>query len=134
MDTDTPQTAPARPPNTPIQIAAVVAAVLALALSSIALGGALTDDDGGPAGPVVELGEMFIEGDLEIDAGSTITVVNAGAITHDLTVEGGPKTPSLNGRQQALLDVSELDRGSYTVYCSIEGHRAAGMEATLVVR
>jgi plastocyanin len=83
--------------------------------------------------PVVNLGEMFIEGDLKIKAGATIVVVNTGSLPDTLTIEGGPRTSDIAGDKAEELDTSKLAPGSYTVYCTIEGHRALGMEATLVV-
>jgi len=83
--------------------------------------------------PVVNLGEMFIDGDLQVPVGSILTVVNVGATQHDLSVETGPKTPLLKGGQAIELDVSTQSAGSYIVYCSVEGHRQSGMEAELVI-
>jgi hypothetical protein len=103
-----------------------------LVLGAVALGLVMTDDGGG-GNPTIELGEMYIEGDLTVDAGATVTVVNAGSVPHNLAVDGGPSTPDLNAAQAADLDLAALDPATYTVFCSIEGHRAAGMEAELVI-
>ncbi len=84
--------------------------------------------------PTINLGEMFIEGDLSIPAGKTLTIVNTGVATHNFTIDGGPRTPDINGGQATELDVASLAPGTYTGFCSIEGHRAAGMEAALVVK
>jgi len=67
----------------------------------------------------------------------TFVVQNAGKIPHDLAVKGpavtGPaKTPLISPGQNAKLTVS-LGTGSYTLYCSVPGHEAAGMKAELSV-
>jgi uncharacterized cupredoxin-like copper-binding protein len=85
----------------------------------------------------------------------TVTLTSEAAVEHDLVIEGaassGVSEPTeghshddeeptddlhvahaeAGGRAGALLLIKEP--GTYTVYCSIPGHRAAGMEATLVV-
>lgn len=84
----------------------------------------------------VELGDLFIEPDaLEVAAGDvTFAVTNSGATAHDLTVEElGVATPSIDGGGSATLEAGNLTAGDYTLYCSIPGHRAAGMEAALTV-
>jgi plastocyanin len=84
--------------------------------------------------PTIELGEMFIDGDLSIDRGTKLTVINRGAIPHNLSFEGGSlHTPDLNTDDAAELDVTSLEPATYRVFCTIEGHRGAGMEADLVV-
>jgi uncharacterized cupredoxin-like copper-binding protein len=67
----------------------------------------------------------------------TFDVTNAGKIGHDLVVSGpgvtgAAKTALLNPGQSAKLTVT-LAAGSYTLYCSVPGHRAAGMSAKLSV-
>ena len=67
----------------------------------------------------------------------TFAVKNVGKIQHDLVVsgpgvKGAAKTPLINAGQSAKLTVT-LGAGSYTLYCSVPGHRAAGMVAKLTV-
>jgi uncharacterized cupredoxin-like copper-binding protein len=67
----------------------------------------------------------------------TFEVQNAGKIQHDLVVSGpgvstNAKTPLISPGQTAKLTVT-LAAGSYTLYCSVPGHRAAGMSAKLTV-
>jgi hypothetical protein len=111
---------------------AVVLATAGFVLVALALAGLITDDDP-PTLPTIELGEMYISGDLAVDVDANVTVFNAGAVPHNLVVESGPKTPDLNSQEAAQLDLVAVPAGSYTVYCAIEGHRAAGMENTLVI-
>ena len=64
-------------------------------------------------------------------------VKNVGQSPHDLVIEGGTlthqvKTPTIQPGAQATLDVA-LAKGSYTLYCSIDGHRKLGMVAKLAV-
>jgi plastocyanin len=67
----------------------------------------------------------------------TFDVRNDGKIQHDLVVSGSgvkgtAKTPLINAGQSAKLTVT-LAAGTYTLYCSVPGHRAAGMVAKLTV-
>lgn len=80
------------------------------------------------------LSEFAIEGPTELAAGpTTFDVMNHGSVAHNLTVEEGSATPDLAAGEEATLDVGELSPGTYTIFCSIAGHREAGMEATLTV-
>ena len=60
----------------------------------------------------------------------TFVVKNVGKISHNLTVQGGKATPNINPGKTAKLTVT-LKKGSYTLYCSIPGHRQLGMVAKL---
>jgi uncharacterized cupredoxin-like copper-binding protein len=67
----------------------------------------------------------------------TFDVTNVGKIPHDLAIEGGKiagpsKTPTIAAGKTATLTVS-LEKGSYTLYCTIPGHRGLGMLAKLAV-
>jgi plastocyanin len=67
----------------------------------------------------------------------TFVVTNAGKIQHDLVVsgpgvKGTAKTPLIDAGQSGKLTVT-LATGTYTLYCSVPGHRAAGMVAKLTV-
>jgi uncharacterized cupredoxin-like copper-binding protein len=92
-----------------------------------------------PAGPTVPVSETEFKITLptaKVAAGKvTFAVKNDGKIAHDLVVSGkgvtgAAKTPLLSPGQSAKLTVT-LAAGSYTLYCSVPGHRAAGMVATL---
>jgi uncharacterized cupredoxin-like copper-binding protein len=71
-----------------------------------------------------------------LPAGSyTFDVENDGSAPHDLVVEGNgvdEKTPILNSGDSDSLTV-ELEPGTYELYCSIPGHKQAGMELKLTV-
>jgi uncharacterized cupredoxin-like copper-binding protein len=62
-------------------------------------------------------------------------VQNDGKIPHDLVVEGNgidEKTPLLDAGQSKTLSV-DLKPGTYDLYCSVPGHKEAGMDVKLTV-
>jgi plastocyanin len=79
----------------------------------------------------------FDQTDLTTKAGAvTINFDNPATLTHDVKVEdssgaelGGTDLVS-QGDATATVD---LQPGSYTFFCSVPGHREAGMEGTLTV-
>jgi len=65
----------------------------------------------------------------------TITMTNMSPLEHDVTVAQGSTvvgaTPPFRGGARTLA--LKLKPGTYTFYCSVPGHRQAGMEGTLTV-
>jgi uncharacterized cupredoxin-like copper-binding protein len=59
-------------------------------------------------------------------------VSNVGRIPHDLTIQGSKATPLISPGKSATLTVT-LKPGTYTLYCSVPGHRKLGMVAKLTV-
>ena len=117
-----------------------VFAVLTAALAGVAAFRAgATEGDGERSGPSeisseIELTEWAISGDLTVDPGDlTITLTNSGTMAHNLVFENGPRSVDVNPGDTVTLEVGELEPGTYTIYCDIAGHRAAGMEAFFVV-
>jgi plastocyanin len=75
----------------------------------------------------------------QVSAGDvTVEFLNRGEDAHDLRLRpptgtdtlGLPEVPSLG----MASDVFGLAKGDWTLYCSLEGHEALGMRATLRVR
>jgi plastocyanin len=76
----------------------------------------------------------FVEPPSTLPAGTTIVAIdNVGDAPHDLTFEGvdGAAVGARGG--QAEAGEVTLEPGTYTVYCSVSGHREAGMEFTVTV-
>ena len=68
----------------------------------------------------------------------TFTVKNIGSIEHDFAVEGAKgkmlaQVKAFASGKTIQVKV-KLDAGAYKVFCSIPGHREAGMEVGLTVR
>ncbi len=65
----------------------------------------------------------------------TITFANESPLEHNVTIAEGSKvlgaTPTFKGGSKTLT--LTLKPGTYTFYCSVPGHRQAGMEGTLTV-
>jgi uncharacterized cupredoxin-like copper-binding protein len=65
----------------------------------------------------------------------TFTLTNAAPLEHNLTIAQGSTvlgaTPTFTGGSKAVT--LNLKPGTYTFYCSVPGHRQAGMEGTLSV-
>jgi plastocyanin len=65
----------------------------------------------------------------------TITMANMSPVEHNVTIAQGSTvlgaTPTFQGGSRSLS--LKLKPGTYTFYCSVPGHRQAGMEGTLTV-
>lgn len=89
---------------------------------------------GGTASASVKLTEFSITGDLTIPTGDVdLTVANVGGVDHDLTIRGGAATPLISAGQSDVLQLRNLQPGTFEVFCSVPGHEAAGMAATITV-
>jgi FtsP/CotA-like multicopper oxidase with cupredoxin domain len=88
----------------------------------------------GSAGPtMVSLDEYSITLD-SVAVGGSLHVMNDGSIPHNLVIEGtGLKTDDIEAGGDATLQLGATPAGTYTVICSIPGHRESGMEAEMVV-
>jgi uncharacterized cupredoxin-like copper-binding protein len=87
--------------------------------------------------PVTEV-EFKIElPSTTLSAGTyTFDLTNKGHVGHDLAFNGpgvdNKKTPVITPGKTAQLTV-DLKRGTYDVYCSVPGHKQAGMDVKLKV-
>jgi uncharacterized cupredoxin-like copper-binding protein len=105
------------------------------------------DDDGdagkdlpaveGATSPRVEVGatEMKFDPDgIAVEAGDVEVVLhNDGTVQHDLRIEEQPFLVEA-GPGQSATDRITLEKGRYQFFCSIPGHRQAGMEGVIEVR
>jgi plastocyanin len=79
-----------------------------------------TDKASGTAGPI------------------TLKMENPSTVDHDIALEGDGselgKGPVVGKGGTSEFQVDDLAPGSYTYFCTVQGHRAAGMEGTLTVK
>jgi plastocyanin len=138
-------------------------AVVALATFGLAACGGDDDDDGGDetaaevttteeatsgggggAGGTLDISSPA-SGDLAYDqtelttaAGSvTVNYTNPAEISHDVAIEDESgqeigKTDLISGGDESSAAV-DLQPGRYTFFCTVPGHRDAGMEGTITV-
>ena len=120
---------------------ASLTAVMAFLLAAVGII-VVVNDDGSGGGTVatqapvaVSLAEFSITPDaITVPAGGSLEITNAGSMAHNLAVVGEDLTSrDLNAGQSQVLSLAGLAEGTYSVICTIPGHEAAGMKATLVV-
>lgn len=126
----------------------IPAALLALTIGLSACGEERKSDDNGggsentsegteaPSSDAIEVVVKefsFDPSEIKVAAGQfTIDLVNQGAIEHNFTVEGVDTVIATTAGQTASATY-DLEAGTYRVVCTIAGHEAAGMVASLVV-
>jgi len=130
--------------------AALVAGAGALALAATGCGGGGSKSSGNAApGPGGGTGtKLSIKADpsgqlkfdtktLEANAGKvTITMANPSHLSHSVAIEGhGVDTEGqVVGPGGTSTASAALTPGTYTFYCTVPGHRQAGMQGTLTVK
>jgi plastocyanin/mono/diheme cytochrome c family protein len=101
-----------------------------------------TPDDGGnggDAGPTLEVDMVdiaFNPTELTIPANTDVTInlVNNGAATHNFNVDAlGVQSGDYAGGQTGSVTINAAP-GEYEYYCSIPGHKEAGMVGKLIVQ
>ncbi|MNC96187.1 plastocyanin [compost metagenome] len=58
---------------------------------------------------------------------------NAGAVEHDITLDNPGFKVAAQPTKSGEATLAIPTAGSYTFYCSVPGHRVAGMEGTVTV-
>ena len=75
--------------------------------------------------------------DLNVESGHAFTIMlhNEGVLEHDITIEGFEDLGGIHllSNEDGLATFTLDEPGEYNVYCTVPGHRAAGMESVLVV-
>ena len=130
--------APPEPQGWGTGAAAIVVAVLALVIATVAVFVRDDGDDGGTAAggeTSVALSEFALTpAAVSVPAGGSLKVTNNGTVPHNLAIEGTDlKTADLAGGESETLDLSGLEPGEYQIICAIPGHSDAGMTGTLTV-
>ena len=109
-----------------------------------AAGGGETAKEGTGAGSVVQIEAAggtelaYVQKAVNAKAGPvTIEFTNPQSLSHDVEVEDASGedvgATELIADSKTTATIDNLKPGKYTFYCSVPGHREAGMEGTLTV-
>jgi plastocyanin len=83
-----------------------------------------------PADPGGQL--AFVSKEATAPAGQlTVEMPNESGVPHDIVIDGKGKSQTITNGTTSFE--AAFEPGKYTYYCSVQGHRAAGMEGTLTV-
>jgi nitrite reductase (NO-forming) len=113
--------------------------------AALALSGCVDDGPESATGPwteggsqttiAVELGDIWVRpASIEVPAGSVVVldVVNKGVMPHDLAVNGTDGTRMLGPGEREQITIGPFGE-STVAWCTVPGHREAGMELAIVV-
>ncbi|MEO6469250.1 MAG: cupredoxin domain-containing protein [Acidimicrobiia bacterium] len=71
---------------------------------------------------------------IRVSAGTDVTLVLTSTdIPHDITIEGGDHIVHAGSDKVARGGLKIAKPGTYAIYCSVRGHRAAGMTGKVIV-
>jgi nitrite reductase (NO-forming) len=83
----------------------------------------------------IELGDMYIKpATITVPNGASVVlhITNAGVMPHDFRTEGGAATPLISPGASSDLTVGPIT-ASNAAWCTIAGHKQAGMSLAIVV-
>ena len=114
-------------------IAAVVAVVGALAIASVV--SAATTKKLSASKTKLAFNTKTIRVKLPSDRKVTLVMANPSSFPHAIAVDGhgidkDGKTVNKGGTSRVTV---KLKKGTYTFYCPVDGHKAAGMKGKLVI-
>lgn len=115
-----------------------IASALVLGLALAGCGGDdgvdLSDVETSPNIDVIGTEMAFDPELVAVEAGQVEVILrNEGQVLHDIRIEQQPFVVEADPGETATGTV-QLEAGSYEFFCSIPGHREAGMEGFLEVR
>ncbi len=111
-----------------------VAAVGAAGMTAVAVAAKTTTKTLSVKGPVA-----YSSKSVTVPAGKvTLKMKNGTAVPHNIAIKGkGLKKPVIGkvvGKGKISVATATLKAGTYTFYCTVAGHEAAGMKGVLKVK
>jgi plastocyanin len=117
----------------------LTAAAIMLAACGSTDGGARPSGDGDGASSISLRGTddlTFEPDELVASAGSvTVELASGQAVGHTFVIEGVSDDEAVVDapRGETATGSADLEAGAYVFYCGVPGHRASGMEGSLIV-
>ena len=94
--------------------------------------GEATEEGGG--GLVLTMADLaYDQTSLMVEPGDTITLVNEDPMVHDVTVDELDLQATAGPEETVEFTIPDDASGTYVFYCSIPGHREAGMEGSIMI-
>lgn len=116
---------------------------VAIALTAVAVLSACGGGSGGtqPAGStMVTLSEYkFAPANINVQHGKVIFwLVNSGNVAHDMAIRDSSNnrvatSDLISAGDSKEFDVNDIPAGTYTIFCTQQGHETSGMKGTLTV-
>lgn len=128
-------------------VLSIVGSLIAIATAVVAVGFGMRAIDeanekvaaaasgGGPRTFDIELGDLFVRpSSIEVPSGTEVivNVTNTGAMAHDLKLNGETGTEMLASGTKAKVSLGVVT-ASIQAWCTVPGHKAAGMVLDIVV-
>jgi plastocyanin/mono/diheme cytochrome c family protein len=92
--------------------------------------------EGGEAAASLEAQDIaWSQTELSVKPGDTIEMTNTGQLPHDFTVDelGIQEVTPTNGDTVMITIPEDAEAGEFEFYCSVPGHKEAGMVGTLII-
>jgi mono/diheme cytochrome c family protein len=98
-------------------------------------GGTATEKNGTLTIPADPSGQLAFAASKAVGKPGPVTIAmpNKSGLPHDITIDGLGKGPVVTSGVSSFKATLEAGK-TYTYYCSVPGHRQAGMQGTLTVR
>ena len=94
------------------------------------------DEAAGEAAVSIEAQDIaFSTSEITVNPGDTIEMTNTGQLPHDFTVDvlGIQEVTPTNGDTVTITIPDDAEPGDFEYYCSVPGHKQAGMVGTLII-
>jgi uncharacterized cupredoxin-like copper-binding protein len=72
--------------------------------------------------------------ELKADEKATLELKNTGTVEHDLKIDAAGLQVLIQPGKTATRNLGPLKAGTYEFWCSVTGHKEAGMKGTLIVK
>lgn len=116
------------------RIALAAAPLLAILIAACGGGTAATTTGGPIKLTLTEFKYSTPTIELKADDKATLELTNAGTVEHDFTLDAAGLKVLIQPGKSATRTLGPLKAGTYEIFCSVPGHKEAGMKGQLIVK